>query len=58
MANVVADQKERKPNANKRYSKCGYWWSSKHLKSFFTFVLAGFEQQFNPALAIELAVGS
>jgi hypothetical protein len=29
----------------------------KHLKSLYTFVLAGFEQQFIPALALALAVG-
>ena len=32
--------KKRKPIANKRYSKCGFSCSLKHLKSLFTFVLA------------------
>ena len=37
--------------ANKRYSKCDYACSLKHLKSLHTFALADFEQQFIPALA-------
>jgi hypothetical protein len=32
--------KKRKPNANKRYSKCGFGCSLNHLKSLHTFVLA------------------
>jgi len=32
--------KEEKPAGNKRYSKCGYACSLKHLKSLYTFVLA------------------
>jgi hypothetical protein len=31
---------KRKPAHNKRYSKCGYACSLKHLKSLYTFVLA------------------
>jgi hypothetical protein len=33
-------QEKIQPVANKRYSQCGYLWSSKHLVSFTTFVLA------------------
>ncbi len=32
--------KKRTATANKRYSKCGYSCSLKHLKSLYTFVLA------------------
>ena len=47
---------KRKTTANKRYSKCGFACSLKHLESLNTFVLAAVEQQFNPALAIASAV--
>jgi hypothetical protein len=33
-------QKNKQPVHNKRYSKCGYWWSFEHLESLPTFVLA------------------
>ena len=34
------DRKNKQPAGNKRYSKCGYWWSLEHLESLTTFVLA------------------
>jgi len=37
---------------SKRYSKCGYSRSFEHLKSLHSFVLAGFEQQFETTLSI------
>jgi len=44
--------KEHQAVGNKRYSKCGYACSLKHLKSLSTFVWQTVEHQFISALAI------
>jgi hypothetical protein len=43
--------------SNKRYSKCGICVFVETLEILRTFVLADFEQQFNPSIAIPSAVG-
>ncbi len=37
---IIKSNKNELCNKHKRYSKCGYSWSLKHLKSLYTFVLA------------------